>query len=144
MLEAVTRTSFHHQPEAQHPKSSAIHKLGRPITPSFGEKRTSTGRQSRAGLVANDPQRSSRTGSNSLQWLLQRHELICEPCCSRNILTFIGGKKFARVGGCVVLIARWIPLVGFIAPMGLWLTALTAMGRDLDGRYANSPLKVVV
>jgi len=27
MLEAVTRTSFHHQPEAQHPKSSAIHKL---------------------------------------------------------------------------------------------------------------------
>jgi hypothetical protein len=38
MLEAVTRTSFHHQPEAQHPKSSAIHKLGRPITPSFGAK----------------------------------------------------------------------------------------------------------
>jgi hypothetical protein len=29
-------TSFHHQPEAQHPKSSAIHKLGRPITPSVG------------------------------------------------------------------------------------------------------------
>ena len=28
-------TSFHHQPEAQHLKSSAIHKLGRPITPSF-------------------------------------------------------------------------------------------------------------
>jgi len=28
-------TSFHHQPEAQHPKSSAIHKLGRPITPSL-------------------------------------------------------------------------------------------------------------
>jgi hypothetical protein len=28
MLEAVfSRTSFHHQPEAQHPKSSAIHKL---------------------------------------------------------------------------------------------------------------------
>ena len=27
MLEAVHRTSFHHQPEAQHPKSSAIHKL---------------------------------------------------------------------------------------------------------------------
>ena len=27
MLEAVTRTSFHHQPEAQHLKSSAIHKL---------------------------------------------------------------------------------------------------------------------
>jgi transposase len=25
--DAVTRTSFHHQPEAQHPKSSAIHKL---------------------------------------------------------------------------------------------------------------------
>jgi hypothetical protein len=41
MLEAVTTvTSFHHQPEAQHLKSSAIHKLGRPITPSFRVKRT--------------------------------------------------------------------------------------------------------
>jgi hypothetical protein len=28
----------HHRPEAQHPKSSAIHKLGRPITPSIGGK----------------------------------------------------------------------------------------------------------
>jgi hypothetical protein len=26
-LRPFTRTSFHHQPEAQHPKSSAIHKL---------------------------------------------------------------------------------------------------------------------
>ena len=26
-LRPPTRTSFHHQPEAQHPKSSAIHKL---------------------------------------------------------------------------------------------------------------------
>jgi hypothetical protein len=35
MLEAVTTDLvFHHQPEAQHPKSSAIHNLGRPITPS--------------------------------------------------------------------------------------------------------------
>jgi hypothetical protein len=25
--------------------------------------------------------------------------------------------------------------------MGLWLMPLLAMGRDLDGRYANSPLK---
>jgi hypothetical protein len=33
-LRPSPRTSFHHQPEAQHPKSSAIHKLGRPITPS--------------------------------------------------------------------------------------------------------------
>src|SRR5215471_13895471 len=32
------RTSFHHQPEAQHPKSSAaIHKINRPITPSMGQ-----------------------------------------------------------------------------------------------------------
>jgi hypothetical protein len=36
MLEAVTTDLVSHQPEAQHPKSSAIHKLGRPITPSFG------------------------------------------------------------------------------------------------------------
>jgi hypothetical protein len=26
-LRLFTQTSFHHQPEAQHPKSSAIHKL---------------------------------------------------------------------------------------------------------------------
>ncbi|MGA6936879.1 MAG: hypothetical protein WB041_16085, partial [Pseudolabrys sp.] len=39
MLEAAQRrTSFHHQPEAQHPKSSAIHKSRRPITPSIGGK----------------------------------------------------------------------------------------------------------
>jgi hypothetical protein len=30
---------FHHQPEAQHLKSSAIHKLGRPITPCTGRWR---------------------------------------------------------------------------------------------------------
>ena len=41
-------------------------------------------------------------------------------------------------GSCAVLDVRWIPLVGFIA---LWLTPLTAIGRDLDGRYATSPLK---
>ena len=40
-----------------------------------------------------------------------------------------------------MLIVRWIPLVGFIAFMELWLMPLTAMGRDLDGRYTNSPLK---
>jgi hypothetical protein len=34
-LRPLPRTSFQHQPEAQHPKSSAIHKLGRPITPSL-------------------------------------------------------------------------------------------------------------
>jgi hypothetical protein len=34
----TTVTSFHHQPEAQHLKSSAIHKLGRPITPSFRDE----------------------------------------------------------------------------------------------------------
>jgi hypothetical protein len=31
-------TPFHHQPEAQHPKSSDIHNNARPITPSFGGK----------------------------------------------------------------------------------------------------------
>jgi hypothetical protein len=34
-----------------------------------------------------------------------------------------------------------IRLIGFIALMGLWLMPLTSMGRELDGRYANSPLK---
>ena len=28
-------TSFHHQPEAQHPKSISFPQAGRPITPSF-------------------------------------------------------------------------------------------------------------
>ena len=34
------RTSFHHQPEAQHPKSSAIHKLPAdyPIYPDIGTR----------------------------------------------------------------------------------------------------------
>ena len=36
---------------------------------------------------------------------------------------------------------RWIPLIGVIAAVGLWLTPLLALGHDLDGRYANSPLK---
>jgi hypothetical protein len=40
-----------------------------------------------------------------------------------------------------VLVMCWVPLIGFIALMGLWLAPLTAMARDLDGRYANSPLK---
>ena len=40
-----------------------------------------------------------------------------------------------------MLVVRWVPLVGFIAPMGLWLMLSTAMGRDLGSRYANSPLK---
>jgi hypothetical protein len=40
-----------------------------------------------------------------------------------------------------VLVVRCIRLIGFIAPIGLWLMPSTAMGLDLDGRYANSPLK---
>ena len=40
-----------------------------------------------------------------------------------------------------MLVVRWIPLIGFIALMGLWLMPWTAMGRDFDVRYANSPLK---
>jgi hypothetical protein len=37
MLETVTKDLVFTISEAQHPKSSAIHKLGRPITPSFEE-----------------------------------------------------------------------------------------------------------
>jgi hypothetical protein len=40
-----------------------------------------------------------------------------------------------------VLVVRRVPLIGFVAAIGLWLMPLTAMGRDLDGRYVNSPLK---
>jgi hypothetical protein len=34
------RTSFHHQPEAQHPKSSAIHKLAGRLPHLLGVDRT--------------------------------------------------------------------------------------------------------
>src|SRR6478672_11366088 len=54
MLEAVT--SFHHQPEAQHPKSSAIHKLGRPIIPSFAHLgRDAEAREAAARVLEFDP-----------------------------------------------------------------------------------------
>lgn len=36
---------------------------------------------------------------------------------------------------------RWVPLIGFIAATELWLMPPPAPGRDLDGRYANSPLR---
>jgi hypothetical protein len=39
-LRPYTRTSFHHQPEAQHPKSSAIHKLPADYPIFWGVKRT--------------------------------------------------------------------------------------------------------
>ena len=38
------RTSFHHQPEAQHPNSSAVHKLVGRLTHLLGVKRTLRGR----------------------------------------------------------------------------------------------------
>ena len=40
-----------------------------------------------------------------------------------------------------MLVARWIPLIGLVTTTGLWLMPWTAPGRDLDGRYANSPLR---
>ena len=40
-----------------------------------------------------------------------------------------------------MLVERWITQIGFISAMGLWLMPMLALGRDLDGRYANSPLK---
>jgi hypothetical protein len=38
MLEAASTASFHHQPEAQHPKIFSYPQERRPITPSFGGK----------------------------------------------------------------------------------------------------------
>jgi hypothetical protein len=46
-----------------------------------------------------------------------------------------GPKRWQNAG------VGWIALIGLIAPMALSLMPLTAMGRDLEGRYANSPLK---
>jgi hypothetical protein len=39
----TTVTPFHHQPEAQHPKIFQLSTSRRPITPSFGTKRTLRG-----------------------------------------------------------------------------------------------------
>src|SRR5262249_47610986 len=47
MLEAAMRTSFHHQPEAQHPNSSAIHKLVGRLPHLLGVKRTCCERRGR-------------------------------------------------------------------------------------------------
>src|SRR6516164_7003554 len=47
MLEAAMRTSFHHQPEAQHPNSSAIHKLVGRLTHLLGVKQTLGARHGR-------------------------------------------------------------------------------------------------
>jgi hypothetical protein len=44
----VNGPRIHHQPEARHPKSSAIHKLGRPITRSLGHSSHCRGGQKSA------------------------------------------------------------------------------------------------
>jgi len=53
-LRPCSRTSFHHQPEAQHPKSSAIHKLPADY-PIFGGEPEVSGRAALAASVENDP-----------------------------------------------------------------------------------------
>jgi hypothetical protein len=50
------RTSFHHQPEAQHPNSSAIHKLAGRLPPSLGLIPDMGQRPAQAVPVANDPE----------------------------------------------------------------------------------------
>ena len=45
-------------------------------------------------------------------------------------LEFLRGRR-----GLVPVL--WLPLIGFLLAMGL----VAALGRDLDGRYAGSPLK---
>jgi hypothetical protein len=51
------RTSFHHQPEAQHPKSSAIHKLPADYPIFRGDADMHRGVASTAS-VADDPTRT--------------------------------------------------------------------------------------
>src|SRR5215813_1318361 len=64
-LRPSPRTSFHHQPEAQHLKSSAIHKLGRPITPSFGGRPDQGLRGLRPPLLIHRASRVTSKGSVS-------------------------------------------------------------------------------
>src|SRR5262249_52167398 len=61
MLEAAMRTSFHHQPEAQHPNSSAIHKLVGRLPHLLGVKRTS-----HRSCERGDPTRMTRSGHDRL------------------------------------------------------------------------------
>jgi len=51
------RTSFHHQPEAQHPKSSAIHRLAGRLPHLLEVKRTCRERGERV-----DPTKMTRSG----------------------------------------------------------------------------------
>ncbi len=66
MLEAVTRTSFHHQPEAQHPKSLAIHKSAGRLPHLLGVKRTL---QFDRAMSASDPERNiAKLALNIREW----------------------------------------------------------------------------
>src|SRR5262249_7683302 len=53
-----------------------------------------------------------------------------------NIFTFIGSNNSlaGSRGRRVSPVVRSIPLIGLIAPMGLWLMPWMVMGRDLGGR----------
>ena len=41
------------------------------------------------------------------------------------------------MGRRALVLVLWMPLIGFLIAVGL----VAALGRDLDGRYAESPLK---
>src|SRR5665213_3394131 len=68
------RTSFHHQPEAQHPKSSAIHKLPAdyPIFGSKGDLAALTGNVRFTSAGSTDRR---NTGVKSLCWGLKLQRL---------------------------------------------------------------------
>ena len=41
------------------------------------------------------------------------------------------------MGRRALVLVLWMPLIGFLIAVGL----VAALGRDLDGRYAETPLK---
>ena len=66
MLEAVTRTSFHHQPEAQHPKSSAINKPPADYPIYSGAQRT--WQDALLGSRSASPRPHRRTDATIMLW----------------------------------------------------------------------------
>jgi hypothetical protein len=97
-LRPFTRTSFHHQPEAQHPKSSAIHKLAGRLPNLDSRKQTRRRTVGAAEMGALQRRRSTSRSGHLVAaqyrsfWAHERHfapqkiSAPSLPLCQREIL----------------------------------------------------------